>query len=144
VWVGGGQIAKGYYRDPALTEQYFQHDRCLTGDIGYLDQEGHLFLTGRKKHFINSGGKKISPREIESVLEQHPDIIEVAVVGVEDESLGELVKACIVSEQELTPAALLAHCQQHLTSHKIPQKWQMLDSLPRTPAGKVDKERLKG
>jgi long-chain acyl-CoA synthetase len=144
VWVGGGQIAKGYYRDPALTEQYFQHDRCLTGDIGYLDQEGHLFLTGRKKHFINSGGKKISPREIESVLEQHPDIIEVAVVGVEDESLGELVKACIVSEQELTPAALIAHCQQHLASHKIPQKWQMLDSLPRTPAGKVDKARLKG
>lgn len=145
VMVGGTQVSThGYYRESALTEATFYNDFCYTGDLGWLDEQGNLFLSGRKKNLINVGGKKISPTEVEEVLRQHPDILDVAVVGVPDEVLGEVIKACLVTERELDREELISLCQQHLAPFKIPHRWTFWPELPRNAVGKIDTTRLKG
>ncbi len=145
VVVGGPQVSTyGYFRDPELTASTFHEGFCYTGDLGYLDENGDLFLTGRKKNLINAGGKKVSPTEVEGVLAEHPDVQDVAVVGVEDEVLGEVVKACLVTAKEVSVEELVTFCKERLAGYKVPQKWSFWNDLPRTRVGKLDTARLKG
>ena len=117
------------------------------GDIGYLDEEGYLYLTDRKSYMIISGGVNIYPQEIENVLIVHPKVADVAVFGVPDEEMGEQVKAVVqpVPMDEAGPeleAELIAYCREQLAHFKCPRSVDFLDELPRHPTGKLYKRLL--
>ncbi len=113
----------GYYKNPEATNASFRDGWFYTGDLGYFDEEGYLFVVGRKKDMVKSGGISIYPLEIESVLYSHPDVAEAAVIGVPDESWGEAVKAVVVARAEsmLDAERLLAFCKERLSAYKVPK-----------------------
>jgi acyl-CoA synthetase (AMP-forming)/AMP-acid ligase II len=116
-----------------------------TGDMGRLDVEGYLFLSGRRGDKIIRGGENIYPVEVEQVLEHHPDIREAAVVGVPDRRWGEIVRAVVVLEDPAQPPAfddLQAHVRAQLAGFKVPAEWVVADELPRNAAGKLLRRRL--
>ena len=116
------------------------------GDLGSMDAEGRVRITGRLKDMIIRGGENISPREIEEVLFQHPGVIDVAVVGVPDPRWGEQI-AAVIQIEDLTrapdPVELKRHCRAHLASHKAPVAWYFVTRFPMTASGKVQKFRLR-
>ena len=135
----------GYYKNPEATNASFRDGWFYTGDLGYFDEEGYLFVAGRKKDMVKSGGISIYPLEIESVLYGHADVLEAAVIGVPDPQWGEAVKAVIV----LKPGAaargedLIWFCKERLSSYKVPKSVEIRSSLPHTEVGKVNKVRLR-
>ena len=135
----------GYYKNPEATDASFRDGWFYTGDLGYFDAEGYLFVAGRKKDMVKSGGISIYPLEIESVLYGHADVLEAAVIGVPDPRWGEAVKAVIV----LKPGAaargeeLLSFCKDRLSSYKVPKSVEIRSSLPHTEVGKVNKVKLR-
>jgi long-chain acyl-CoA synthetase len=138
-----------YHNDRNKTEQaYLPGGFASVGDIGYLDGEGYLFLTDRKSHMIISGGVNIYPQEAENVLTLHPDVADVAIIGVPDIDLGEAVKAVVVpvdpgaAGQELADA-LIAYCRARLAHYKCPRSVDFAEELPRLPTGKLLKRRLR-
>jgi acyl-CoA synthetase (AMP-forming)/AMP-acid ligase II len=146
----GGEIvlrsahaATGYYRDPDETAAVFRPDGLYTGDVGRL-KEDFLYLEGRSKDLIKSGGENVSPREVEAVLLQHPAVAECAVVGVPDRWLGEAICAYVVVADgvALDAADLRRHCARYLTPLKRPARFVSLPSLPRNATGKVLKAAL--
>jgi acyl-coenzyme A synthetase/AMP-(fatty) acid ligase len=118
--------------------------RLRTGDIGYLDDDGYLFLTGRKKDLIVRGGVNIAPAEIDAVLLRHGSVAEAAAIGVPDEIYGEEVVAYIslAADAELGEAALLEHCAKHLPDFKAPKAIAFIDAMPRNARGKLDRRAL--
>ncbi|MFZ5828441.1 MAG: class I adenylate-forming enzyme family protein [Planctomycetota bacterium] len=142
----GDNITLGYWNDPEETERFFRGGRLFTGDMARLDADGFLFIVERARDFIKSMGNRVSPKEVEEVLCELPEVVEAAVVGVADEIWGEAIKACIVPvpESGLSPDAVRAHCLTRLPNYKIPQYVELLRELPRTSNGKVAKERLRG
>jgi acyl-CoA synthetase (AMP-forming)/AMP-acid ligase II len=117
-----------------------------TGDLGRLDERGYLFLAGRRGDKIIRGGENVYPLEVERVLEAHPAVAEAAVVGVADRRLGERIAAAVVpSAMTESPSAsdLVAWCRDHLAHFKVPEQWSFVDSLPRTPAGKLLRRALR-
>jgi acyl-CoA synthetase (AMP-forming)/AMP-acid ligase II len=121
-----------------------------TGDIGYLDEDGYLFITGRVKDLIIRGGEKITAADVEMVLDSHPYVEESAVIGVPDPDWGETVKAVVVLEgtglalpADEVRAELREHCRSHLASYKAPAYFAFVDELPRNPMGKVLKTDLR-
>jgi fatty-acyl-CoA synthase len=137
----------GYFELPEETEAAIDRDGWLhTGDLGRLDERGYLKITGRLKEIIRRGGETISPRAIEDLLFGAPGVGEVAVVGVPDERLGEQVAAFVQPaaggpEPDLT--ALRELCAEHLSPYKVPRLWGLVEQLPRTPSGKVQKFALR-
>jgi long-chain acyl-CoA synthetase len=137
-----------YHKDPEKSAQVRRPDGAATvGDIGYLDDEGYLYLTDRKNYVIISGGVNLYPREIEDVLVTHPKVTDVAVLGVPDSDLGEAVKAVVepVNWNEAGPeleAELIAYCRQHLSHHKCPRSVDFERRLPRLDNGKLYKRAL--
>ena len=113
-------------------------------DLFRTDNEGFLFWVGRQDDIIKSRGEKVSPREVEDVLHQHPLIAEAAVVGVSDPVLGQAVRAVLrlQSGATLTQRDVQAHCRQYLEDFMVPQQVEIRDSLPKTPNGKIDKKLL--
>ncbi|MCU0231442.1 MAG: acyl--CoA ligase [Acidobacteria bacterium] len=145
VLVRGPNVMQGYYGDAALTQATLRDGWLHTGDLGYLDEEGFLFLVGRRTDLIKCAGERLSAREIEEVLVSHPGVLEAAVAGEPHPVLGEAVHAWIVRRaEELTEDELRRHCAQHLTHHAIPRSWSFVGELPRTASGKVQKHRLPG
>jgi fatty-acyl-CoA synthase len=148
IYFSGGASFE-YHGDPEKTEGARLPGGLSTlGDIGYLDEEGWLFLTDRKAHMIISGGVNIYPREIEDVLIQHPAVADVAVIGVPDEDFGEAVKAVVelLAGREPSPAMaseLTAFARQHLAGFKVPRSIDFTDHLPRLATGKLYKRLLK-
>jgi acyl-CoA synthetase (AMP-forming)/AMP-acid ligase II len=136
---------QGYYKNPAATDAAFRDGWFHTGDLGYFDEDGYLYVAGRKKDMIKSGGISIYPLEIETVLYHHPDVLEAAVIGVPDAQWVEATKAVVV----LRPGAavrgddLIQFCKQRLASYKVPKSVDIVDSLPHTELGKVAKQQLK-
>ena len=146
VWLRAPNVMAGYYGRQRETASALTPDGWLrTGDGGYRDEAGYLFLTDRIKDMIVSGGENIYPVEVEEVLAQHPDVVDVAVIGVPDERWGETVHAVIVraSDTEITAAELLTFARSKLASYKLPRSAQFVSELPRTPAGKVLKRELR-
>jgi long-chain acyl-CoA synthetase len=140
-----------YHRDPEKTRQA-QHPEhptwCTTGDVGYLDDEGFLYLTDRTAFMIISGGVNIYPQEVENALALHPAVLDVAVIGVPDEEMGEVVKAVVQPAPGVVPgpelaAELLAYVRARIAHYKAPRSVDFVDELPRTPTGKLVKRRLR-
>ncbi len=141
----GPKITKGYWRDPQKTAASFFGDWFRTGDIGYLDQDGFLFLTDRKKDMIISGGENVASSEVERVIYRLAQVSEVAVVALPDARWGERVVAVVVLKEgaQLTRAELERHCREHLAGFKVPRQLVVRESLPRNPSGKILKRVLR-
>ena len=135
----------GYYKNPDATSASFRDGWFYTGDLGYFDEEGYLFVAGRKKDMVKSGGISIYPLEIESVIYSHPGILEAAVIGVPDKDWGEALRAAVVlkPDSDLTCEGLIAFCKERLAGYKIPKSVEFRSSLPHTEVGKVNKVKLR-
>jgi len=140
----GANVMKGYYNDPEATQEVLKEGWLYTGDLGKIDQDGYLYLTGRKKELIISGGENIYPAEVEEVLQRHPSILEVAVIGVPDEYWGESVKAVVVPKpgKTLTEQEVIEYCKSHLANYKKPKSVDFIDAMPKNAAHKVVKGEL--
>jgi long-chain acyl-CoA synthetase len=145
VWVRAPNVMAGYFNRPEETAAALVDGWLRTGDGGYLDDEGYLFLTDRIKDMIVSGGENVYPVEVEEALAQHPGVAEVAVIGVPDERWGETVMALVIPRDGAVPAAeeLVAFARERLAGYKLPRVVAFVDDLPRTPSGKVLKRELR-
>jgi len=144
---GGTDFA--YHNDPEKTKSAYEfHGWPTNGDIGYVDEEGWLYLTDRRSHMIISGGVNIYPQEAENVLTVYPAVKDVAVIGVPDEEMGEEVKAVVIPEEGYAAgpeleAELIAYCKSKLASYKCPRTVDFVDELPRLETGKLLKRELR-
>ena len=138
-------VMKGYWRDSQATATTLRNGWLHTGDLGYLDERGYLFIMDRSKDMIISGGENIYPREIEEVIIQHPAVREVAVIGVPDPRWGEAIKAVVamVPGEEVTEAELIDFCRDHIASYKKPKSVDFVDELPKNNFGKIVKQELR-
>jgi long-chain acyl-CoA synthetase len=146
VWLRAPNVTPGYFNRPAETAAALTPDGWLrTGDGGFLDDEGYLFLTDRIKDMIVSGGENVYPVEVEETLAQHAGVADVAVIGVPDPHWGEAVKALIVPRPgtRTAPEDLIAFARERLAGYKLPRSVDFVAELPRTPSGKVLKRELR-
>jgi acyl-CoA synthetase (AMP-forming)/AMP-acid ligase II len=141
----GERIMKGYHKMESETSKAIHDGWLHTGDVGYLDEDGYLFITGRLKDMIIRGGENIASGEVEAVLESHPKIEEAAVIGVEDVEWGEEVKAIVVLKQGETATAeeIIAYAKERIASFKAPKYVSFVDELPRSYVGKILKNELR-
>ena len=137
--VRGATLFRGYVGDPARP----RGDWFATGDLGHLDAEGHLHVTGRLRDRIVSGGTNIDPLQIEAVLAAHPDVREAAVIGLPDETWGQIVTGVVAGSDPELAVRLDAWCRQRLSSARVPRRWEVVERIPRTATGKVDRPRLR-
>lgn len=144
IWVRGANVTKGYRNNPEANQASFAGDWFDTGDQGYLDEDGYLFITGRTKEIINRGGEKISPGRIDEVLLAHPDVSVAVAFGTPDSKYGEDVNAAIILKPgaQVTAEDLTAFCLQHLSSFAVPKRFFFVDSLPMTSTGKIQRKRV--
>lgn len=146
VWLRGPNVTPGYFNRPAETGAALTPDGWLrTGDGGYVDEDGYLFLTDRIKDMIVTGGENVYPVEVEEALAQHADVAEVAVIGVPHPHWGEAVKALVVPRPgaRTGPDDLIAFARDRLAGYKLPRSVDFVNELPRTPSGKVLKRELR-
>jgi len=133
------QLMQGYWKRPEETAETLRNGWLYTGDIGYMDEDGYLFITSRKKDLIKCGGFQVWPREIEEILMMHPAIADVCVAGIPDPRQVEAVKAWVVLKtgQRATPEELHDFCREKLTGYKVPRFFEFRNDLPKTLVGKV-------
>lgn len=138
-------VMGGYHNLPDAGASAFFGDWYRTGDAGYLDPDGYLYLYDRVKDMIVSGAENIYPAEVENILHEHPDVQDCAVIGVPDAKWGEAVKAVVVRSvgSVLDEAALIAFARQHIAGFKVPKSVDFVDALPRNPSGKILKRDLR-
>lgn len=144
------QLMEGYWQRPDATKEMLREDEygepaLYTGDLGYLDEDGYLFIVDRKKDLIKTSGFQVWPREVEEVIAAHPSVAEVGVVGVPDEAKGERVKAWIVwrAGTSVTENEMKAFCRERLAPYKVPSQIEIVSELPKTQVGKVLRRALK-
>jgi long-chain acyl-CoA synthetase len=144
--VRGPQMVSSYRNRPEETAHTIRDGWLYTGDIGYFDDEGYLFVVDRKKELIISGGYNIHPREVDEVLNSHPDTLEVATVGMKDTFRGEIPVAFVVLKpgRDVTGDELIGYCKLRLVDYKVPKRIEFRDALPKTGPGKIDKLKLRG
>jgi len=145
ILVRGENVMKCYYKDPETTARTLEADGWMhTGDLGYLDQDGFLFVTGRLKELIIKGGENIAPREIDEALLRHPAVLEAAAVGVPDANYGQDILACIVLKpgRQCSVDELRAFCVRELGAYKAPKVLRLVETLPKGPSGKVQRLKL--
>ena len=146
VLIKGPNVMRGYHKLPEQTAEVIDADGYFrTGDWGKLDENGMLFITGRKKEMLIIGGENVFPREIEEVLNAHPSVRDSAVIGKQDPVRGELLVAFVElnEDAEFDDASVRAHCREHLAQFKVPREVRVVDALPRNPTGKVLRRELK-
>jgi long-chain acyl-CoA synthetase len=141
----GHNIMKGYYKNPEATEEAFRGGWFHTGDLGYEDEDGFLFIVDRKKDLVIRGGYNVYPREIEEVLYEHPAVAEAAVIGKPDDKLGEEVVAFVALKQGASaePDEIKAFAKERLAAYKYPREVRIVDDLPKGPTGKILKKELR-
>ena len=135
----------GYWHKPAETDEVLSADGWYrTGDLGYRDDQSYLYLVDRAKDMIISGGENIYSTEVENALSAHPSVAEVAVFGVPDERWGESVYAVVVSQAQVPPDELIAHCREYVAGFKVPRHIEVrTEPLPKSAAGKILKRNLR-
>jgi len=145
VCIRGPQVMKGYWQRPEATAEVLTEDGWFaTGDIGVISEEGYVTLVDRKKDMILVSGFNVFPNELEAVVAEHPDILEVAAIGVADERSGEAVKLFIVSKNpQLTKEDVKAFCKENLTGYKRPKYIEFMDELPKSNVGKILRKDLR-
>ena len=138
------QLMKGYWEKPTETANTIRDGWLYTGDLGYMDEDGYMFIVDRKKDVIKPSGFQVWPREVEEVIATHPAVAEVGVAGVPDAYQGEAVKAWVVlrSGQTVTCDELREYCRQNLIAYKVPKYIQFRDSLPKSTVGKILRREL--
>lgn len=143
--VRGPQVVPGYWRRPEATAETFPDGELRTGDIGFMDTEGWLYVVDRKKDMINASGFKVWPREVEDVLYTHPAVREAAVIGIPDGYRGETVKAYVSLRPgtDEVPEAFAAYCKERLAAYKYPRQVEILPDLPKTASGKILRRELR-
>lgn len=143
--IRGKSMMMGYWKNPELTARAIRNGWYHTGDMGYLDEDGYLFLVDRKADMIVTGGENVYPKEVEDVLYQHPAVAMAAVVSAPDAKWGERVQAAVVlnPDQKTTQDELIAHCKTCLAGYKCPKEVDFWDQLPTTPVGKILRKDVK-
>ena len=143
--VKGPSVMKGYWKMPEETAETLRNGWMHTGDIGHMDEDGYFYITDRKKDIIIRGGENVSPREVEEVLVQIPQILEVGVIGVFDKTYGEEIKAFCVMRKDVAISSeeIIIFCKQKLPSFKVPKTVQFVDSLPKNLLGKLLRSELR-
>jgi long-chain acyl-CoA synthetase len=141
----GAHVGPGYWRNDKATAETFADGWCYTGDVGYIDEHGYLFMLDRRKDMIITGGFNVYPREIENVVSEIPGVREVAVLGAPDPRWGEAITAIIslTPGAEVTQDQVVAHCRTYLGGYKIPKRVLVLDDLPKGGTGKISKVELR-
>ncbi len=141
----GPRLMRGYWGQQDATSAAIRDGWLYTGDLGYMDKDGYIYLQGRAKDFIKRGGEMVAPEEVENVIHACPGIAECAVIGLPDETWGECVVAVVVREQgaQVTEEAVLEACREQLARFKRPERVLFLDTLPRNSLGKVLKRELR-
>ncbi|WP_068398587.1 class I adenylate-forming enzyme family protein [Kribbia dieselivorans] len=141
----GPQVVAGYWGKPEETAKSIPNGALHSGDVGFMNEEGWIFIVDRKKDMINASGYKVWPREVEDVLAEHPAVREAAVVGVPDEKRGETVKAFVSLKPgfSATPDELIAHCKERMAAYKYPRMLEIIDELPKTVTGKILRRELR-
>jgi acyl-CoA synthetase (AMP-forming)/AMP-acid ligase II len=141
----GPRLMKGYWNQEEATKQTLRDGWLYTGDLGYCDKDGYIFLSGRAKDFIKRGGEMVSPEEVEQVLHSHPSVEEAAIIGVDDPDWGERIRAIIVPKigSQVDEEEIIEHCRSRLSSFKKPESVVFIEYLPRNAMGKVLKRELK-
>lgn len=125
-----------------LNKKVFKDDHFLTGDLGKKDEKGRLYITGRKKIFIDTGGHKVDPLEIEDILITHPKVSEAVVVGTKGPYEGEIVKAIIVPKVECEEREIILYCRDKLAEFKIPKVIEFREEIPKSALGKILRKNL--
>ncbi len=141
----GPNVMQGYWDSPEETEKVLRAGWLWTGDLATVDEDGYIFIVSRKKDIIKSGAYRIGPNHIESVLVEHPAVAEAAVVGAPDKLLGEAIVAYVIPkpEAEVSERDLLSHCHERLPAYKVPKRFELRQSLPKTTSGKIQKHVLR-
>ena len=145
IMIKGDNVMKEYYKAPDITAKTIEPDGWLhTGDLGYMDEDGFVFVTGRIKELIIKGGENIAPKEIDEALYQHPAILDAAAVGIPDDTYGEEILACVTLQpgSNVTEQELLDHCLELLGKFKTPKTIKLMDELPKGPSGKIQRLKL--
>ena len=145
ILVLGPQVMKGYWNRQDETDKVFDTEGYLrTGDMGYMDEQGFIFLVDRKKDIIIVSGFNVYPNEVEDVVSRHPGILEVAAVGVDNGAMGELVKLFVVrKDPTLTEQEIIKFCREELTNYKVPKQIEFVDELPKNNVGKILRRKLR-
>ncbi|HUW66389.1 MAG TPA: long-chain-fatty-acid--CoA ligase [Spirochaetia bacterium] len=145
LWIKGQGLLRAYWEMPEATAGAFAGEWFQTGDLGWRDEDGYLYLVDRKKDLVISGGYNVYPRELEDVLYTHPDVLEAAVIGLPDPARGEIPVAYIVPKpgQQASTEEIQGFCKERLAPYKVPRRVEMVSELPKGPTGKILKRVLK-
>jgi len=145
VCVKGKHVMLGYWKNPKLTAEVLRGGWLHMGDMGYMDEDGYLYLTDRKADMIISGGENVYPKEVEDIIYQHPAVQECTVVSAPDAKWGEIVQAVVVlkPEQKATEQDIIEHCKRRLAGYKCPKAVAFWDEIPKTIVGKIEKKKIK-
>jgi acyl-CoA synthetase (AMP-forming)/AMP-acid ligase II len=146
IMIRGDNVMKEYYKAPDKTAEALDPDGWFhTGDLGYMDEEGFVFVTGRIKELIIKAGENIAPREIDEVMYKHPAVLDAAAVGIPDEEYGEDILCCCVLKPDCscTEEELMEHCMEHLGKFKTPKVIKVMQDLPKGPSGKIQRLKLR-
>ena len=143
--VKGATVTPGYWRLPEETKDAIRDGWLYTGDLAVMDEEGYVTIVDRKKDMILTGGENVYSTEVENILYMHPAVLEAAVVGVPDESWGEMVKAIVVLKEgkEATEEEIISFCKERLARYKAPKSVAFYPALPKTGSGKIAKGELR-
>jgi acyl-CoA synthetase (AMP-forming)/AMP-acid ligase II len=142
VVIKGPNVIEGYENNPEANAKSFTNGWFRTGDQGSIDSEGYLHLTARIKELINRGGEKIAPLEIDAVMMTHPCVAEAVAFGMPHPTWGEEVAVAVVLKEPQTEAVLIEHCKQHLADFKVPKKVHIVEKIPRTATGKIQRRSM--
>jgi long-chain acyl-CoA synthetase len=145
ITVSGANVMLGYWRDPERTREALRDGWLWTGDMGFVDEDGYLYLVDRKSDMIISGGENVHPTETENALQEHPAVYEVAVVGVPDARWGEAVKAVVALQpgRQVAAEELMEFCKQRIAGYKCPKSVDFVDELPKSTVGKILRREVK-
>lgn len=146
ILIRGDNVMKGYWKDPEESGEVLKNGWLYTGDLAKMDEDGYIYIVDRKKELIISGGFNIYPREVEQVIEGHPGVQEVAVIGIPDPTWGEAVKALVVLKPgaQITEGEIIELCKAKISSYKKPQSVEFVSDLPKNFQGKIMKRSLRG